>query len=105
MVYLTNVYGARFGASALAANGVLRYMLGGSFPLFALASASHTIALPNDGYENADECLVYNNLGFNWAGSLLGFLAAGFAPVPWLFYWRGARIRESSPYTSYNENE
>lgn len=41
MLYLTNVYGARYGASALAANGVLRYMLGGSFPLFALSSALH----------------------------------------------------------------
>lgn len=48
---------------------------------------------------------MYNNLGFNWAGSLLGFLAAGLAPVPWIFYWRGARIRKSSPYTSQKENE
>ncbi|KAH7168177.1 major facilitator superfamily domain-containing protein [Fusarium sp. MPI-SDFR-AT-0072] len=67
VLYLTNVYGARYGASALAANGVLRYMLGGSFPLFA--------------------------------GSLLGFLATGFAPIPLIFYKFGPKIRISSPYT------
>lgn len=38
MLYLTNVYGAKFGASALAANGLLRYLVGGSFPLFTLPS-------------------------------------------------------------------
>ncbi|KAK1146888.1 hypothetical protein N8T08_002214 [Aspergillus melleus] len=38
MLYLTNVYGARFGASALAANGLLRYLVGGSFPLFTIPS-------------------------------------------------------------------
>lgn len=38
MLYLTNVYGAQFGASALAANGLLRYLVGGSFPLFTIPS-------------------------------------------------------------------
>ncbi|KAJ5180804.1 hypothetical protein N7492_004014 [Penicillium capsulatum] len=33
MLYLTNVCGAQYGASALAANGLLRYLVGGSFPL------------------------------------------------------------------------
>ncbi|KAH7205377.1 major facilitator superfamily domain-containing protein [Fusarium redolens] len=79
VLYLTNVYGARYGASALAANGVLRYMLGGSLPLFVLP--------------------MYHNLGFSWAGSLLGFLATGFAPIPLIFYNFGPKIRRSSPYT------
>lgn len=34
MLYLTDVHGAKHGASALAANGLLRYLIGGSFPLF-----------------------------------------------------------------------
>lgn len=46
MLYLTNVYGAKFGASALAANGLLRYLVGGSFPLFTIPSES-TRQLPS----------------------------------------------------------
>ena len=38
MLYLTNLYGAQYGASALAANGLLRYIIGGSFPLFTETS-------------------------------------------------------------------
>lgn len=38
MLYLISVYGARYGASALAANGLLRYLVGGSFPLFTIPS-------------------------------------------------------------------
>ncbi|GAB1201125.1 hypothetical protein APSETT444_010512 [Aspergillus pseudonomiae] len=80
MLYLTNVYGAKFGASALAANGLLRYSVGGSFPLFTIP--------------------MYNNLGFTWASSLLGFLAIAFAPLPWIFYRFGKKIRQSSAYTA-----
>ncbi|OJZ81400.1 hypothetical protein ASPFODRAFT_85438 [Aspergillus luchuensis CBS 106.47] len=79
-LYLTRVYGAKFGASALAANGLLRYGIGGSFPLFTIA--------------------MYHNLGYSWASSLLGFLAAAFAPLPWLFFRLGSRIRAHSAYTS-----
>ncbi|KAL5041890.1 hypothetical protein BDW71DRAFT_211727 [Aspergillus fruticulosus] len=78
-LYLTRVYGAKFGASALAANGLLRYGIGGSFPLFTLA--------------------MYHNLGYSWASSLLGFLALAFAPLPWLFFNWGSRIRKHSAYT------
>ncbi|KAL3461700.1 major facilitator superfamily domain-containing protein [Aspergillus heterothallicus] len=79
-LYLTRVYGAQFGASALAANGLLRYGIGGSFPLFTIA--------------------MYHNLGYSWASSLLGFLALAFAPLPWCFYCWGNRIRRHSSYTS-----
>jgi hypothetical protein len=44
-LYLTNVYGAKYGASALAANGLLRYAVGGSFPLFTIASMCSTLLL------------------------------------------------------------
>ncbi|KAL4788797.1 hypothetical protein BDV19DRAFT_395656 [Aspergillus venezuelensis] len=37
-LFLTKVYGASYGASALAANGLLRYLVGGSFTLFTIAS-------------------------------------------------------------------
>ncbi|KAL4794757.1 MFS transporter [Aspergillus venezuelensis] len=79
-LYLTRVYGAQFGASALAANGLLRYGIGGSFPLFTLA--------------------MYHNLGYSWASSLLAFLTLAFAPLPWLFFYWGNRIRKHSSYIS-----
>ncbi|OJJ64559.1 hypothetical protein ASPSYDRAFT_140664 [Aspergillus sydowii CBS 593.65] len=78
VLYLTTVYGGRYGASALAANGFLRYTLGGSFPLFTIT--------------------MYNNLGYSWAGSLLGFLGVLFAPLPWIFFRYGDRIRKGSGY-------
>ncbi|KAJ0426567.1 major facilitator superfamily domain-containing protein [Aspergillus carlsbadensis] len=80
VLYLTAIYGARYSASALAANGFLRYTLGGSSPLFTLP--------------------MYNNLGYSWAGSLLGFLGIAFAPLPFVFYRYGKRIRKSSAYIS-----
>lgn len=37
-MYLVDTYQALNGASAIAANGLLRYVLGAAFPLFALQS-------------------------------------------------------------------
>lgn len=39
-LYLVDVYGRPNGASALAANGLVRYTLGAVFPLFAIQSNS-----------------------------------------------------------------
>ncbi|KAL4928033.1 MFS transporter [Aspergillus undulatus] len=78
MLYLTSVYGAEYGASALAANGLLRYLIGGSFPLFTIP--------------------MYENLGYPWASSLLGFLAVAFAFLPWIFYKFGMRVRRYSRF-------
>lgn len=38
MTYLVDSYGPRFGASAVSANGLSRYLFGGAFPLFAIQS-------------------------------------------------------------------
>lgn len=49
------------------------------------------------------DCLtiaVYENLSYPWASSLLGFLAAGFALLPWIFFHYGVRVRRSSAYIS-----
>lgn len=37
-LYMVDVYGPQNGASALAANGILRYVLGAVFPLFTVQS-------------------------------------------------------------------
>jgi hypothetical protein len=80
MTYLVDVYQARAGASAAAANGVVRYTLGAVFPLFAFQ--------------------MYHNLGRHWAGSLLGFLSLTLMPLPFVFFKWGKRIRQTSKYAS-----
>jgi hypothetical protein len=76
--YLIDTYQALNGASAIAANGLLRYTLGGIFPLFTLQ--------------------MYQNLGINWATSLLGFVSVALMPVPWVLFKYGTSIRARSAY-------
>lgn len=75
--YLTDCYG-RYGASALAANGLLCRLFGAAFPLFAAN--------------------LYDTLGVAWGNSLLGFIAAAMAPMPLFFYHFGPRLRERSDF-------
>ena len=98
MLYLTNVYGAKFGASALAANGLLRYLVGGSFPLFTIPSESYSSASISAQKQLTIFFYVYNNLTFPWASSLLAFLAVAFAFLPWIFYMFGSKVRGTSAY-------
>ena len=41
---------------------------------------------------------MFHNLGVEWAGSLLGFLALAFMPIPFLFYIYGPKLRKLSKY-------
>uniref|UniRef100_A0A060SXI5 ARAD1A03938p n=1 Tax=Blastobotrys adeninivorans TaxID=409370 RepID=A0A060SXI5_BLAAD len=52
-------------ASVMAANAFLRAAFASSFPLFAKA--------------------MFNNMGINWAGTLLGCLATIMVPIPFVF--------------------
>ena len=76
MIYLIEVYGASAGASALAANTLLRSLGGAFLPLAGPA--------------------LYANLGLGWGNSLLGFLVVAFLPVPWILFLYGEKIRLSS---------
>ncbi|MCJ1313594.1 hypothetical protein MMC25_007273 [Agyrium rufum] len=67
-------------ASALAANSFARSSFAAAFPLFGVQ--------------------MYSKLGYQWATSLLAFLALAMAPFPYLFFKYGKRIRESSKYAS-----
>uniref|UniRef100_A0A060T8D4 ARAD1D02772p n=1 Tax=Blastobotrys adeninivorans TaxID=409370 RepID=A0A060T8D4_BLAAD len=67
-----------FAASALAANTFLRSGAGAVFPLFAVQ--------------------MFHNLGTNWAGTLIGCLAIVLAPVPFVFFFFGKKIRTKSKY-------
>ncbi|KAI4719142.1 MFS general substrate transporter [Aureobasidium sp. EXF-10727] len=64
-------------ASAMAANTLLRSILGGLLPLAGLD--------------------MYDALGLGWGNSLIGFVALGMLPIPVAFYFYGERIRQRFP--------
>lgn len=63
-------------ASAIAANTVMRSLLGAFLPL----------AGPQ----------MYQSLGLGWANSLLAFIALALAPMSWILYKYGERLRQAS---------
>ncbi|KAF2670380.1 MFS general substrate transporter [Microthyrium microscopicum] len=67
-----------YAASALAANSFARSSFAAAFPLFGVQ--------------------MYNKLGYQWATSLLAFLALAMAPFPYIFYKYGKRIRGKSRF-------
>ncbi|QIX00005.1 hypothetical protein AMS68_005522 [Peltaster fructicola] len=73
--YLVHSYGI-YAASALAGNAVLRSVMGAVLPLAGT--------------------VMYNNLGANWAGTILGLLESVCIPIPFIFYKYGYRIRQKS---------
>lgn len=79
VLYMLDTYGALYGASAAAANGLLRYLLGAVFPLFTVQ--------------------MYRAMGVAWATSMLGFVTIGLLPIPWVLWKFGGRIRKRSAYT------
>ena len=81
-LYLIDVYGALSGASAMAAIGILRYLLGAAFPLFTVQ--------------------MYDRLGIKWATALLGFICVVMLPIPLVFYKFGPAIRRRSNYSEYS---
>lgn len=67
-----------YAASAMAANTVLRSLVGAFLPL----------AGPE----------MYRSLGLGWGNSLLAFIAIALWPVSWLFFKYGERIRMSKRF-------
>jgi hypothetical protein len=79
MTYLLDTYEALYGASAVAANGLLRYSFGAAFPMFTLQ--------------------IYEKLGLGWAISLLDFIGLALLPIPFLLYKFGPILRARSTFT------
>lgn len=75
--YVVDAY-QTYSASALAGVILARNLVGGGFPLFATQ--------------------MYNRLGYEWASSLLGFLAILLVPIPFVFFYWGKEIRLRSPW-------
>jgi hypothetical protein len=78
-LYMLDVYGPMSGASAMAANGLVRYIMGPSFPLFTVQ--------------------MYDTLGVRWATLLLAAVCLVMLPIHWIFYKFGPGIRKKSPYS------
>lgn len=75
--YLVDSY-LMFAASVIAANTFLRSFAAAGFPLFARQ--------------------MFNGLGIQWAGTLLGCFSAVLVPIPILFYKYGHKLREKSKF-------
>lgn len=70
--YLIDAY-TTYAASAVAANTVLRSLVGGLLPLAGLS--------------------MYDALGLGWGNSLIAFIALALTPIPFVFYIWGERLR------------
>lgn len=77
-LYIMDFYGPRFGASAMGANNMARYVVGAAFPLFITQ--------------------MYEGLGIGWASSVLGFVSLALVPIPYVFWVFGPRLRRGTRY-------
>ena len=75
--YLTDAY-EKYAASALSAASLGRNTFGAFLPL-----ASYSL---------------FKNLGYGWAGTLLGFIGAALSVVPVVLLYKGREIRARSPF-------
>ncbi|KAL1963943.1 hypothetical protein VTN77DRAFT_7618 [Rasamsonia byssochlamydoides] len=81
--YLVDTYQHQ-AASALAAKTFLRSMWGAGCVLFTIQ--------------------MYHRLGYQWASTLLAFLALACCAIPYVFWFYGARIRKFSRF-AYSDDE
>ncbi|KAH9944642.1 MFS general substrate transporter [Amylocystis lapponica] len=77
MTFVVDTY-LQYTASAFAAMTIVRSMAGAAFPLFTVQ--------------------MFHKLGIQWACTLIGLLGLLLAPMPFLFYKYGARLRSNSKY-------
>lgn len=82
--YLVDTY-QHLAASALAAKTFIRSFWGAAVVLFTIQ--------------------MYHRLGYEWAGSLLAFISLACCAIPYVFYFKGARIRQLSRYAFADEEE
>ncbi|KAK5806688.1 hypothetical protein VI817_000946 [Penicillium citrinum] len=80
--YLIDTY-LMFAASAIAANTFCRSMVAAAFPLFSRQ--------------------MFENMGIQWASTLLGCVAAVLVPIPIAFYFFGKKLRMKSKFAPFFE--
>ncbi|EPS44820.1 hypothetical protein H072_1147 [Dactylellina haptotyla CBS 200.50] len=81
--YLVDTYQYLAAASAMAANGLLRYGFGAVFPLFTIQ--------------------MYTGLGIGLATSVLAIISVVLMAVPFVFYRFGKYFREKSAYDTLKD--
>lgn len=83
-MYMIDTYG-KYAASALAAINMLRQIFGCVFPIFAP--------------------FLYDDLGYGWGNSILGFIALGIGLPAVIMLWVfGQALRKKSPYAQDGNN-
>ncbi|RDH26638.1 major facilitator superfamily domain-containing protein [Aspergillus welwitschiae] len=75
--YIMQVYDHRVVASAIAANGAIRYSLGAICPLFTIQ--------------------MYERLGAHWASGTFALISLLLLPLPWVLMQNGQRLRTRLP--------
>lgn len=85
VLYQIDAYGPLMGASAMAANGILRYAAGAVFPLFTRQ--------------------MYRAMGVGWATTMLGFVTVALLPLPWILLKYGHKIRGKSRYAEFSKSQ
>lgn len=75
--YLVDTF-SKYAASAIAANTFVRSVFAACFPLFLKQ--------------------LFENLGVKWGGLVIGFIALGMIPIPFVFFTYGKSIREKYSY-------
>ncbi len=78
--FVLNLWILTHCATAIAANGSFRYLLGAVFPLFTIQ--------------------MYEKLGVHWAGSVFAFLSLLLLPIPFILFKFGHRLRKNSRFIS-----
>lgn len=74
-----------FSASALAGIGLIRNTAGAGFPLFGRQ--------------------MFLNEGYQWAGSILGFLALLLVPIPFILATYGRSLRLKPPWAKQHMDD
>ncbi|KKA20077.1 MFS multidrug transporter [Rasamsonia emersonii CBS 393.64] len=74
--YKNDIYGAKYGASAVAVENLLRYLFSSFVPLFTVHMIQH--------------------LSFRWTMSFWGVVSLALMPVPWVMYRWGPWLRVRS---------
>jgi len=77
--YLADSY-MLYASSALAGQSLSRNLMGTAYPLFTTP--------------------LYHNLTFRWGGTLIGCIGALLAPIPFVLFWFGPKIRARSRFAS-----
>lgn len=95
--YLFDAYPPRATLSALTAAASFRLIIAALIPLFIVPS-EYSLREVLSAPPLITLITVIENLTGAWAVSTFGFISAAFAPIPWILYMFGARLRANSKY-------